>query len=66
METTIYSSVFEFCRVRAVHALFPVYKPLVLWNFYDPTSSLTVETCVRPDKIDLLYLISARLYLGHT
>ena len=29
MATTIYSSVFEFCRVRAVHALFSVYKPLI-------------------------------------
>ena len=29
METTIYSSVFFICHVRAVHALFPIYKPLI-------------------------------------
>ena len=28
-ETTIYNSHFEFCCVREVHALFPVYKPLI-------------------------------------
>ena len=26
METTIYSSIYEFCRVHAVHALFPIYE----------------------------------------
>ena len=29
METTMYSSIFEFRRVCTVHALFPVNKPLI-------------------------------------
>ena len=31
-ETTIYSSSFEFCRVRVVHAPFPIYEPLMLFH----------------------------------
>ena len=31
-ETAIYNSSYEFCCVRAIHALFPLNKPLVLLN----------------------------------
>ena len=43
-ETTIFTSVFEFCRVRVVHALFPVCKPLIILSvkymylYYDQSS----------------------------